>query len=329
MNTANIDHIDAQLLDILQKDFPLTHRPFDDIASRLDINASEVMGRTTRLKTAGVIRQISAIFDSRALGYASALVTFKVDEPMLDSVAEDVSTHPGVSHCYSRDAEYNLWFTITLGPHEELTTEIESMAANPSVASYMILPAEKVYKIGVFFGMSGDAGGLEAPATHRYEANMNSLDPAQIKAGRALQKDLPIIDNPFSELAGQADTTEQSLLQHAEQFLKSGIMRRFAAVLRHKKAGYGANAMACWRVDPEQADRIGKLMAQHAAVSHCYKRPVSSEWPYALYTMIHARTDEQIIQFISELKACSELDDYKILRTVKEYKKTRVVYFRP
>ncbi len=323
----DIDPIDAKLLDILQADFPVTSRPFDVIAQRLSIPADEVIERINRLKSARIIRQISAIFDSRALGYASTLVAFKVEPQSLDCVAGAVSGHAGVSHCYSRDNDYNLWFTITIGPDKNIPTEVEILAADKAVLSYILLPSIRLFKIGVFFGMSDTSTEPRHVVTQEIDPSAVLLSENQIAAVRALQKDIPIVESPFAELATKANMDESTLLKYAEQFLKSGTMRRFAAVLRHQKAGYGANAMVCWRVDDDQITRIGEIMAEHTAVSHCYQRPTTSDWPYALYTMIHGRTDDEVIRTISDLCASSGARDYAILRTVKEYKKSRVVYF--
>ena len=323
----DIDPIDAKLLDILQTNFPITSRPFAAIARRLDITAEDVIKRIKRLKSERIIRQISAIFDSRALGYSSTLVAFKVEPQSLDCVAEPVSSHSGVSHCYSRDNDYNLWFTITVGPDKDIAAEVEALAGDKSVLSYILLPSIRLFKIGVFFSMSDASPEPRIPVTRKAEPNITSLSEAQIAAVRALQKDIPIVDSPFAELASQANMAESALLEYADQFLKSGTMRRFAAVLRHQKAGYNANAMVCWRVEDEQITRIGEIMAEHDAVSHCYQRPATSDWPYPLYTMIHGRTEDEISRIISDLCASSGAQDYKILRTVKEYKKSRVVYF--
>ena len=121
--------------------------------------------------------------------------------------------------------------------------------------------------------------------------------------------------------------TEDELLAHAADFLKTGVMRRFAAVLWHQRAGYRANAMVCWRAEPHGIEAAGAALARHPAVSHCYERPTSADWPYSVYTMIHCRDDHELQRTIAELASRSGLSDFRVLRTVKEYKKSRVVYF--
>jgi len=332
---VHIDKIDAKLLDLIQKSFPLTSRPFDAIARELAISPEEVKSRITRLKSDSIIRQISAIFDSAALGYRSALIALEVKPELLDTAGATISRHSGVSHCYARDAKYNLWLTLTVGPESDLEQEAVDLAGMEWVESCITLPATKIYKIGVFLDMAGETPSARLKEQTSNRTLPNSQHPAfdfapgsePRAAVRVLQKDLPIIDTPFSELAREAGMRESELLSLACMFLEKNVMRRFAAVLKHQRAGYSANAMACWKVEPEKADEAGAIFAANPAVSHCYERATYPDWPYSLYTMIHRRTEEELSQTISDLVNSSGLPDYRVLRTVKEYKKSRVKYF--
>lgn len=324
MPQRQFDQTDARLLDILQREFPLVERPFEAIAGTLGITPNEVIQRVTRLKQEGVIRQIGAIFDSAALGYVSALVALRVDSDKLDSVAERVCDHEGVSHCYSRDAGYNLWFTLTLPPGSRLEDEIAGLVALDGVQSHLYLPAIKTYKIGVLLDVGGSAssrGRISHRVASSFEAN--DLDRAAI---RALQKDLPLVESPFAELAHEAGISERELLRRAEALIESGIMRRYAAVLYHRRVGYLANAMVCWQVEECRIDEAGATLASHPAVSHCYHRPASPDWPYPLYTMVHCRTEAELERTVSELAASAGLTTFCVLRSVREYKKSRVIY---
>jgi siroheme decarboxylase len=327
MPEREFDEIDARLLSVLQREFPLVGRPFDAVADALGIAPSEVIERVVRLKREGVIRQIGAIFDSAALGYASTLVAFRVAPHKLDIVAEAVSTLDGVSHCYARDAGYNLWFTLTLPPRSDLDAEIATLAALDGVQSHLTLAALRVYKIGVFL----DVGNSPSPrrwtsysvASNSFEGRLTDLDRAAV---RVLQKDLPIVESPFAELAREAGMTGGDLLARARALLESGAMRRYAAVLHHRRAGYRANAMVCWQVEPGRIDQAGEALSSHPAVSHCYQRPASPDWPYPLYTMVHCRDEAELKRTIADLAASASLSTFRVLRSVKEYKKSRVIY---
>ena len=340
--TTTTDQTDARLLELIQKGIPITSRPFDEIAGTLAIPPEEAISRISRLRAESVIRQIGAIFNSAALGYSGALVAFDVEDEELEAVAAAVSSHSGVSHCYSRDASHNLWFTVTVGPGRGLGDEIRPMTQLPGVNSYLLLPATRVFKIGVFFSMNGDQSAPTAKQPQRTEDSeaarsrhaasdgLKRLPPdAHDRAAIvALQRDFPLVVRPFAQLAAEAGMTEEELLRRADNFLRSGSMRRFAAVLRHQQAGYTANAMVCWRVEEDRIDEVGSRLAADPSVSHCYQRPTFDAWPYSVYTMIHGRSDAELGTVISRLVASAAGVDHRVLHSVKEYKKTRVTYFQ-
>src|ERR1051325_8512450 len=112
----DLDAVDKSLLNIVQGDFPLDPTPYQRLAERLEITQDDVLQRVHRLKKGQIIRQISPIFDTRALGYQSSLVAMSVPTERLDEGAALVNTHPGVSHNYKRDHAFNLWFTVALLP---------------------------------------------------------------------------------------------------------------------------------------------------------------------------------------------------------------------
>lgn len=334
---SNLTHIDKQLLDLLQSDFPIVPRPFDELAGRLGISASEVIERVGRLKGEGIIRQISAIFDSAALGYTSELVAFQVDPRALDQVAAAVSAHKGVSHCYSRDADYNLWFTITLGPDENLGEAVDTLSRTPGVVECLRLPQTRMFKISVILDVTGQNATKRATTASRpvkTAAERGHLDERFHPFIRILQRDLPISATPFGDMAASADLSEAELISAANKLISLGAMRRFAAVLRHADAGFAHNAMVCWQAPADSIESAGTTLAEHPSVSHCYERAISPGWPWPLYTMIHCRTESELQRVIRELHSSvrgvvrsADQVQYRVLRTLREYKKTRVTYF--
>src|SRR4051794_26559105 len=122
---ADLDDLDRELLNAVQWDFPLEPRPFATLAERLGVDEPTVRARVKKVKDAQVLRQLSAIFDTRALGYTSALVAAKVDGDRIDDAASFVSAHPGVSHNYKRNHAYNLWYTVAVPPGESIDDHID------------------------------------------------------------------------------------------------------------------------------------------------------------------------------------------------------------
>jgi len=333
MNITEMDNINQELLNMIQKDFPLVEQPFKEMANRLNIPEQEVIDRLTALKGT-VIRQISAIFDTRSLGYQSSLVAAKVREAHLDKAALIINQHPGVTHNYKRNNEFNLWFTIAVPPNSKLGLEktVELLGKLAEVDSIRILPTLKLYKIGVQLDMTGKETKKKSEAPIYNEEKRKELQvitDQEIHAIRVLQKDLPIQSKPFEDLAKEAGVSVQQLLEQAMMFKEKGQMRRFAAVLHHRKAGFTANGMGVWHVPEEQVEEIGAQLASYKAVSHCYLRPTYPDWPYNIFTMIHGRSTEEVEDILMMMEKETGIKERSVLYSTKEYKKTRVKYFTP
>ena len=143
--------LDAQLLTVLQRAVPVVPHPFAVLGEPLGLSAAEVRGRLTSLKDNGLIRQISAIFDTRSLGYASSLVAARIDPDRVDAAAQIINRHPGVSHNYLRNHEYNLWYTIAVSPVSRLGLEktVEILHAQSGAQATRLLPTLKLFKIEI------------------------------------------------------------------------------------------------------------------------------------------------------------------------------------
>jgi len=150
---------------------------------------------------------------------------------------------------------------------------------------------------------------------------------AQKRVLALVQGDLPDGPEPFAEVARQAGVTEAEVLELLASMKESGAIRRFGATLRHQKAGYGSNAMVAWYVDDADIARIGAFMAARPEISHCYHRVNCMDWPYNLYTMVHAKSREECRVKVEELARLSGLDEYDVLESRREFKKTSMRYF--
>src|SRR5438128_3423925 len=124
---TELENLDRELLNAVQWDFPLEPRPFAALGERLGLDEPAVRARVARVKELGVLRQLSAIFDTRALGYGSALVAAKIDSERVDDAAAVISAHPGVSHNYKRNHAYNLWYTIAVPPGDDLASHVDAL----------------------------------------------------------------------------------------------------------------------------------------------------------------------------------------------------------
>jgi DNA-binding Lrp family transcriptional regulator len=144
----------------------------------------------------------------------------------------------------------------------------------------------------------------------------------------ALQRDLEICPQPFLEVAEALEMGEEELLAAIRSLIERGYIRRFGATLRHQQSGYEANALVAWAVPGADLSRIGKLLAAQRAVTHCYARRPAPTWPYNLYTMIHGRTMDECVKIAAEMAAETGIDDYEMLFSETELKKTTMRYFK-
>jgi DNA-binding Lrp family transcriptional regulator len=329
-----MEGFDAALLDRLQNDLPLVERPYAALAEALGSDEQRVLERIAALREQRVVRQISAIFDTRRLGYRSMLVATKVDERRQDEAAEVFSAHPGVSHNYLREHEFNIWFTLAVPPTSRLGLErtVELLGELAAVDSIRPMPALRFFKIGVDLDVKGDrdpAAKASRRAPEKEAPPPEAITPREIEAIRALQLDLPTVAEPFGEIAASHGFEASELLELGHEFLRTGQMRRFAAVLAHRNAGFVQNGMGVWRVDEERIDEIGRHVATFRGVSHCYQRPTYPDWPYNLFSMTHGRSRAECEAVLAAISAETGLTDYRVLYSTKEYKKTRVRYFTP
>ncbi|HUK81312.1 MAG TPA: AsnC family transcriptional regulator [Verrucomicrobiae bacterium] len=330
-----MDDLDKKLLNLIQTEVPVVTRPWADIARKLGVSETEVMQRVSALKSGRAIRQTSAIFDTKSLGYESSLVACKCDAAREDEAAAIISAHPGVSHNYKRDHAFNLWYTIAVAPTSRLGLEktIQILHDQSGAISTRLMPTLHLFKIGVELDLEGTstlaakkAGGY----THRHrKAADTALTELEIGFIREMQKDLPIEPEPFVAVAARLGIALDELQRITAAMIASGRLRRFSAVLRHREVGFSANGMGVWAVPGSDDDVMptGEKMAAFRAVTHCYRRPTYPDWPYNIFTMIHARSKDDCNAVVAEIAKETRITDHSVLYSTKEYKKVRVQYF--
>jgi DNA-binding Lrp family transcriptional regulator len=324
-----MEKLDKEILNEIQWTFPLVPKPYAAIAEKFGLSEGDMMQRLRQLKEKGVIRQLSAIFDTRRLGYKSALVAMSIEPDKLNYVANMINKHPGVSHNYERNHEYNLWFTLAVPPGSDLKTEIDKFSKLSGIKKTRLLPTIKLFKIGVKLEMVEEKKAEVKPS----EEKKKILDVKFVATEedknfiRELQKDLEITERPFLCSAQKLGITEEELLEKAKYYEKIGIMRRFAAILRHREAGFIANGMIVWNVPDERIEEVGTKLGAFPQVSHCYQRPVYPDWPYSVFSMVHCKSISDAEEMAKQIQTQIGVQDYKILFSSREFKKTRVEYF--
>jgi len=319
-----IDDIDRRLLGILQRDFPLAPRPFLELGERLGLGETEVLDRSAALKREKLIRYIGPIFDPPSLGYATTLAAMKVPQKEPARAGDILQAHFGVSHAYLRDHEFNLWLTLAWPAAEDCHVEIDRLAAELGAIQTLDLPARRRFKLRAIFGSGeGDPSDAGTSSSAVQIAALSDLDRSVIMA---VQQDLPLELEPFAGMAERAGLRPGEFICCCRSLLEKGTMRRYCASAVHTALGYQGNAMVCWLVPPDRVEETGRGMARSNAISHCYERHTHPGWPYNLYTMVHAGTEDECRRIIAALGAEYGPFDHLVLFTVKELKKARARY---
>jgi len=324
-----MNNLDKQILNEIQWTFPLVSQPYHKIAKKFDTTPEIIKQRLSNLKKTGILRQLSAIFDTRRLGYKSSLVAMEIEPDKLEYVANQINRHPGVSHNYERNHQFNLWFTLATPPGSDLKTEVDKFKKIPGILKIRMLPTIRLFKIGVKLDMVDEEKHEVKPSEEKKKILDVKFDPTEEDKEfiRELQKDLEVIDKPFLKAAEKLGVSEEQIFDKLNYYEKIGVMRRFAAILRHRDAGFTANGMIVWNVPEERIVEVGEKLGAFPQVSHCYQRPVYPDWPYSVFSMIHCKSEEEAAEMAKEIQNQINVSEYKILFSAREFKKTRVEYF--
>jgi len=326
---TSIDNLDKEILNEIQWSFPLVTRPFDSIAKKFNTTPEIIKERLNNLKEIGVLRQLSAIFDTRKLGYTSSLVAMEIEADKLEYVASQINRHPGVTHNYERDHQFNLWFTLAVPPGIDLNAELDKFNVLKGIIKVRMLPTLQLFKIGVKLDLVDEKKHDIAPTEEKKEIKNIKFEPTEQDKDfiRELQKNMEIIDEPFVNAANNLGLTENEVFEKMKHYEDIGVMRRFAAILRHRQIGFTANGMIVWKVPEDKISEVGEKLGSFPQVSHCYERPTYPDWPYNVFSMIHCKTQDEAHDVAKTIQDQIHVDDYDILFSTREFKKTRVEYF--
>jgi DNA-binding Lrp family transcriptional regulator len=326
-----LDESDRRLLNLMQGGFPIEPRPYAAVAAAAGVPEERVLARVRELLEQRIIRQVTPIYDTRALGYSSMLVAAKVDPEHPWRAAKIVNSHPGVSHNYLRNHDFNMWFTLATEPDSPLGLEgtLELLGELTGAESIRQLPTLKLFKIRMDLEMEGDTKALASEGAPQEEALLESVayDELDVAVIRATQGDMPVICEPYVPAAQQLGMDVEALLEHLRGMQERGVLRRVAAILYHRRAGFSANGMGVWKVPAERIAELGPRMAAFRGISHCYQRPTYADWPYSVFTMAHGRSKEECDAVLDAIAVQTGIEERATLYSSTEFKKVRLLYF--
>jgi DNA-binding Lrp family transcriptional regulator len=218
---------------------------------------------------------------------------------------------------------------LAVAPDSRLGLEktLEILAKETEAEDYIMLPTLKLFKISVKLNTTGKDEKKEK--VKRVKHSEIELTPLHHEVIKRAQYDIAIESEPFKKTIDELGISYERFFAILVELQEAGIMRRFASILNHRKAGFNANAMVVWDVDAEKGEAIGETAAAFSAVSHCYLRPKYANWPFNLFTMVHGKTTEETNGIIAEMAKEIDAKSHMPLYSSREFKKVRIEYFTP
>ena len=322
---------DEEMVVALQRGIPLCARPFEALSRELGCTEDDLLSCLARLREGNTVRRFGAVFDTRRLGYRSALCAVAVPRDELDEMAARLTPLTGVTHCYVREPSQpspppppSLWFTLSY-PADVFPAMADEVATRLKPHAVHVLPATRRYKVDVVFGATTRA---------REEQVEDDLPPVTARERAvigALQGDTEVRADYFAAVAERLGMKEWDLLSTLEIWRRKGRLKRIGLLLHHRNAGWAANGMCCWKVEGDTTE-VGRALAARGEVTHCYERPEAPNFPYNLFAMVHARTVEDAqAQFASLVEEVARVTTAEVpsvmLLSTREYKKTSMTFF--
>lgn len=342
------------VLGTIQSGFPIAPDPYGALAEQLGFERDEVEKALLDLREEGLVRRIGASFDSKRLGYSSTLCALAVPPERADEVAAIINAYPGVTHNYLRENRYNIWFTLITRSAEDRARILGKIVEQSGCDDLLDMPATKMYKIRVDFGKGhgkkaagaqtkpkgagGHAAAGHPGATAADARAFDGDDAFDVALVRWAQDDVvfdadgTLVERPFEQgaalIARQIgrEVTEDEVIDRILELKALKVIRRFGAMVKHQKMGFAFNGMTVWNVDDDRLDEVGAAFAGKPYVSHCYTRLAKPTWPYKIYAMTHAQTQDELDGYVAELADIARSEPLVLVST-KEYKKVSMRYF--
>lgn len=305
--------LEFHLLNDFQRHFPLAPEPFADIAGRLGTSESEVLRILARLQACGKVSRVGAIFKPHTIG-SSTLAALSVPAEELDEVAQLVNSYTEVNHNYEREHRFNLWFVVTAAIEARVQEVLEEIGHRTGYQP-LYLPMIEDFHIDLGFDLSGpykehaSSGGKAAGGSAFLGCQPLPEQLINALVG-AIQKGFPLVARPFAEIGRGIGLNESEVIAGLRHLIENGVIKRMGVVVRHRELGYRANAMVVWDIPNDKVRALGQSIGSSGDVTLCYRRPRRLPvWRYNLFTMIHGRRSDEVLQRVEQLKEKCGLKD--------------------
>jgi DNA-binding Lrp family transcriptional regulator len=316
------------ILHNIQNELPLCTHPFNMLSDG-KMDEKTVIKLIKNFKEIGVIRRISALFNSKRLGYVTTLIAMKVPDEKFEEVTKIINEYDEVTHNYEREDEYNMWFTIIAPSNAEFERLINEIRQKTKIDHILNLPTLNRFKINTTFRIPNLPFKQDLQEIMHEDLKKQQvviIDELDKKIFKQLQ-DIPIVSKPYQLISDRLQIPQQYLFKKIESYKKLGIIRNIRAVLDHYKIGLKENVMVVFKVAKEDIPKVVKVMIAYPQITHCYERLTSDTWQYNLFTVIHEKTKTECEKIISEILTKTGIKEYKKLYTKRELKKANPRYF--
>lgn len=321
-----------RLLNDFQRGFPLTPRPYADIAGQLGVTEADVIAALRQLHKTGRVGRVGATVIPGRLG-AATLAAMAVPEARIDEVAAFINDYREVNHNYEREHRYNLWFVVTAPGQDRVDTVVRDVERRARCGRVLSLPMVEPYYVDVGFDLHVGKG--DTPRRARADPALPAYPVPYMPHAReaallaALQSGLPLAERPYAELGSRTGMREEAVIETLQRLLRERVISRLGVIVRHRELGYDANAMAVWDVPNTEVRAAGRRLARHDFVTLCYRRLRHlPDWRYNLYGVIHGTSRGTVAAQIGELNIQCGLAGYasEVLFTRRRFKQCAARY---
>lgn len=319
----NLSVPELSLIDQWQRNFPLVERPFEMVGRSIGLDEEATIATFERLIEHDVISRIGAVVRPNTVG-ASTLAAMSVELDSVERVAAIVNSEPLVTHNYERNHALNLWFVVA-GPQPDAVASTIGHIARRAGLPVVDLPLSKAYHLDLGFSLSG---AIKRTINGANDACYQP-DGCDRRVLAAIEDGIPLAPYPYREIGQRIGADPGEVIDRLRQLMSARIVSRFGCVVRHRKLGYVANAMAVWDVPDDLVDEVASRFIQNPQVTLCYRRPRRPpHWPYNLFCMIHAKTREEALATIADLNAVTDSSsfDQSVLFSTRCFKQRGAVF---
>lgn len=301
-----ISPLGRSLINHFQGGFPLSERPYSQVAAKLGTTETTLILILEELLEQGLLSRFGPLYDATRLGGGLTLAAMAVPEPLFETVAEEVNQLPEVAHNYRREHALNMWFVVATETRDALPKVLRLIEHITGLRVYNF-PKQQEFYLGLWLRLEQD-GRIDtvsmerASEPHAAASELPVRDAVDRRVITATQTGLPLCAMPYAEIADQLGMQPAELTERLGRMLESGVIRRIGAVPNHYRLGLRGNGMTVWDIPDDRAATLGRRIGKLDFVSHCYLRPRHpGVWPYNLFAMVHGRDRQEVLAKAGQL----------------------------